>query len=197
MIAAVVNVAVNLGAPSNVYDITSSCPTGNCTWPLYQSLTICSTCNDLASQLEGIPVEPPEPGSNYTYPVTNWTLPSGLYLTVEESQSKQGLFAMTMNVTNAPNAENPIKESASFPLLNSTLSLLDFLIIIGPANYSNDYSTSTFITTGPFASECLLQVCIQTYNASETNTVFQKNVLGDPLFIGTGGVWGCWNQLFT
>jgi hypothetical protein len=125
MIAAVLNAAVNLGAPSSFYDITPRCPTGNCTWPLYQSLAICSTCNDLTSQLEGIPVELPEPGSNYTYPATNWTLSNGLYLTVDESQSKQGFSAMTMNVTNAPNAENqsenlPLSHCSTAPCLFST-----------------------------------------------------------------------------
>jgi hypothetical protein len=90
--AAVMNAALDLGASSSVFDVTPVCLTGNCTWPPYQSLAICSTCNDLSSQLVGVPVELLQPGSNNTYPVTNWTLPNGLYLMVEESRSELGFL---------------------------------------------------------------------------------------------------------
>jgi hypothetical protein len=97
---------------------------------------------------------------------------------------------MTMNVTNYPNADDPIRESAYFPSINSSLDLLDFMVIIGATNSTTHPVTNTLITTRPFASECLLQVYIQTYDVNETNTVFKENVHPDPVFIGTGGYGG-------
>lgn len=42
--------AVFRGMYDGVLDVDFSCPTGNCTWPLYDSLGICSTCIDTSEK---------------------------------------------------------------------------------------------------------------------------------------------------
>jgi len=36
---------------------------------------------------------------------------------------------------------------------------------------------------GPFASECILQFCVQNYSASSTNGTFVEKPQGDPVYL--------------
>lgn len=52
-----------------------NCPTGNCTWPPFESLAVCNRCTDVAARLESI-----VPSTEISSSVTSFRLPNGLYL---------------------------------------------------------------------------------------------------------------------
>lgn len=52
-----------------------NCPTGNCTWPPFESLAVCNRCTDVTARLESIVRSTEIPSS-----VTSFRLPNGLYL---------------------------------------------------------------------------------------------------------------------
>ena len=159
MKAAVMNAALDLSALSSDFDISPACSTGNCTWPPYQSLGICSTCMDIASKLE----------AKSTTSGENWTLPNGLWLEVELYRISEGLLSLTIN-----NSQIDQLPSVAFPGNRSEMSLLDLFVLVGPANYTSG------VETAAFASECLLDVCLQSYSASEVNGTFREEPKGAP-----------------
>jgi hypothetical protein len=58
--------------------ITPTCPTGNCTFPHYRTVGMCSACNEISNTINAT-------CSNTTDATTcNWTLPSGLTLNLTE-----------------------------------------------------------------------------------------------------------------
>lgn len=156
MKAAVINAALDLTASSSDFFVTPSCSTGNCTWPSYQSLAICSTCKDVTNHLTA---KPAKFGNT-------WNLPNGLSLEVDNAQANEGLVSLTFNNSQT----TPNLSSIAFPKNTSDLALLDLFVLIGPTNYS-----ISGIQTPAFASECLLNVCLQSYNASSTNSIFHES----------------------
>ncbi|MCJ1360786.1 MAG: hypothetical protein MMC33_010795 [Icmadophila ericetorum] len=127
-----------------------NCPTGNCTWPEFTTLAVCSSCIDLTSYLtrycqNGIP-------ANGNVSTCGWQVPQGAYL-----NTSSDVFSMT----------------SLFPSVfgNQPYANIMRLIFMGteaqngpPLNYN------------PWATECTLQYCLQTFNSSVTNGVIQENV---------------------
>jgi hypothetical protein len=159
MKAAIMNAALDLNAPSTDFDISPACSTGNCTWPLYQSLAICSTCADISDKLEAKSITSGK----------NWTLPNGLWLEVDHATSLEGLVSMTVN-----NSYSDSLPTIAFPGNLSETSLLDFFVLVGPSDYTSG------VETAAVASECVLNICLQSYSASEVNGTFHEKVNGDP-----------------
>ena len=131
------------------------CPTGNCTWPDYTTLAVCSSCVDLTPFLtrycaEGMPTD----GDTSK---CGWQVPQGGFLT-----SSSDVFSMTSRTPN---------NFGDMPYTN-----LIKLIFMGteaqdgpPLNYN------------PWASECTLQYCLQTYNSSVVNGIILENVTSTTL----------------
>jgi len=186
MKAAVMNAALDIGASIIDFDIAPYCPTGNCTWEPYQSLAVCSKCADLTGQLNGIPTHVHgTPGSA----ATNWTLSNGIYLVDELFRSSQGLVTMMINNT----AQTKIP-SVAFANVGSSSPLLDVFIIVGQAYYTDRILDGHLI--GPFAAECMLELCVQSYQASEINGIFQEYPLLSPIMLPTPQSYGT-SKIFT
>ncbi|CAO2657021.1 Nn.00g058240.m01.CDS01 [Neocucurbitaria sp. VM-36] len=71
-----------------VQQTSFACPTGNCTWDLFESLAICSTCNDLTDQISSYTeptylyndLEKRIMSANLIKNATSLQLPNGLYI---------------------------------------------------------------------------------------------------------------------
>ena len=108
MEAAIMNAALDPTAGSSTFDITPTCPTGNCTWPFYQSLAICSSCRDLGGRLQGI--------SNTKNSSTTWVLPNNLSLEVPRQSVTLGMVTMTMTTAHSTNSVWGISQLVSHQL---------------------------------------------------------------------------------
>lgn len=152
MKAAIMNAALDIGANSTDFDIAPNCPTGNCTWEPYQSLAVCSKCADLRGQLDSIPIQV---GG---HAAINWTLPNGMYLLDNLRRSSVGLVAMIVNNTAATEMR---MLSVAFPDTKPYICVLDLIVIVGQTNYTPHTPGGYLI--GPFAAECVLELCVQSY----------------------------------
>ena len=174
MKAAIMDGLLNLDAPANQFGVKSDCSTGNCTWPAYQTLAVCSACSDLTPRLTTKLVEDPSNDNALSY---NATLPNGLSLVTPWYESSAGLFSMTMN--NTIDTDNAVLRSIAFPENKDIFPLIDFFTIIGPYNAS----AANLTQIGPYAAECVLRFCVQSYFAYESDGIFQEISSGEARFL--------------
>lgn len=181
---------------------TPMCSTGNCTWPLYSSLSVCALVNDVSSLLTKTPV--PGNVSAMIGGVTDYnvTLPNGAYLLA-------GQFVL--NITTLPSID---ARGFSVPLSNHTLSFANephienTTVVNSFVIYRKNINTASE-TFG--AIEILLRWCVNTYNsstvagtpttsiASTSNSVLTANGTTLQLVNGTwsnssGTGWEMYNQ---
>jgi hypothetical protein len=127
--AAIMNAVLNIDATSSLFDVRPDCATGNCTWPPYQTLAVCSACNDLTKELTTKSANLKN-SDKTPIPGTNSSLPNGLFLVAEEWRSSQGLVTMTLN--NSANTDGlGSPESIAFSDPNP---FLDVFAIVAPYN---------------------------------------------------------------
>lgn len=184
MKAAIMNGILSPGTPSSDFEINPSCSTGNCTWPKYQTLSMCSRCVDLTSRLNATIFTPKPPSVNPS--VYSWTLPNGLSISAG-GVGPSALVNMTINNT-LQNAlpigiapAGPYYGSVAFSTDEQHDFLLDFFVLIAATAYNED------TIVGPFAWECILEACVRTLSASSTNNEFSETEQGDPTVIPLSG----------
>ncbi|KAK3679841.1 hypothetical protein LTR78_000217 [Recurvomyces mirabilis] len=172
--AAVLSGMLSTNNTAGQWLVQPTCQTGNCTWPSYASLAMCSTCADLTSHLNSS-VQP-----YYGGHATEWQLPNGVNLTVPLGQ-----FGNTMVVNNT-NDVSPVTDMAfeSVAFTDSLYPLLDMFVVVGNYSSKPDNQGKT-MPIGPFASECRVTFCIQQYNASSTNGSFSETAIGAPVLLNT------------
>lgn len=171
MKAAIMSGMLTTNDSSRQYVIPSQCPTGNCTWQSYQSLAVCSSCADLTKSLTSTRQK------NDTG-VLIWQLPNGLSLETPDWE-----LGVTMTVNNTQQT-NPINDSsyASLAFTNFSFPPLDVFVILG--NYTGEVAAGNDNTKGgPYASECILDFCVQNYTASSSNGTFIETASSEPLFM--------------
>jgi hypothetical protein len=125
---------------STLASLTPSCPTGNCTWPEYESLGICAEIADISDLLT----------TSETSVGFNQSLPNGLYVFAPAGE------AITLFVASA----NTSVPTIAFP--NITLPVADFFVIASPAAPGSG-------TKGSFVLEVSLFFCVQTLSTATTN----------------------------
>ena len=147
---------------------TYTCPTGNCTWPAFVSLAVCSQCTNISSQIETMMQEGefsvngaafPSLGIQYTIRAGTGALslfnPVGLYS--DSSPSSLGLLAV---------------QSAADPSQTSTFrtsqTLLWSLLAIYP-DLSYLTNKTAWESTRIYAIECGLSLCSNGYNSTLEN----------------------------
>jgi len=167
MKAAIQRGILDTKANTTTFFVDPQCPTGNCTWAPYTSLSVCGRCADLSSQLTV---------SNKTKDGSEvkTSLPNNVTLTSSPGMTKQGFIAMTVNTT-----------SDETDLLIDSLAysewdwpVLDFFTII--AEYGSNQDNKLI---GPLASECIIQFCVQNFSASSTNGIFTEKPVGEPIYL--------------
>jgi hypothetical protein len=140
----------------SITSVTASCPTGNCTFPSYASLAVCSRCHDVSALL------------TYTYDpgnglgaIYNWTLPNGLSLVNAET-------AVTfINLTSTT-----LNDDALAVYYRSLGTIVNASIIIGNANGGGSQPPES-------AWDCVLSFCAKSYNSSESLGIYTEVVLDD------------------
>lgn len=174
-----------------------SCPTGNCTWAPFESLAICSTCNNVTHQLSRYQ----EPSYlyndltkriayNYFTPnATSFQLPNGLYINnvngipyirPEDYTSSKVLEAIYMTFYGTGNASR----TNEFRQSESLLWAMTFLKMNAPSIDSTRSNGWPNVTVE--ALECGLFYCVNQYSSAvrkgilyETE-IFMENTTRDP-----------------
>ncbi|KAK5079839.1 hypothetical protein LTR70_008906 [Exophiala xenobiotica] len=148
---------------SSLSPLRPGCPTGNCTYPRYQSLGICHECTDFSDQLVYLDDE------------TNLTIPLSSKSTC--SQSAVGCKVQW------PGAA--LSLAWNYGMINSTQDYS------GEVDSSLESSDNTTITTfravmsrnwqrselDPVAVQCIVRFCVKTYEASVKASNFEEDVV--------------------
>lgn len=135
--------------------VSPTCQTGNCTFPeLYKTIGYCSACSEITSQLNKTTYHYTESTGNFT--VTNYTLPSGLYLSNADDTS----FIMGTGTGVATTIQ---------------------AIMATPPVYLTCNDDWPWGCTGIGAAECQISLCIKTFNASvQSGTFGETEVSSNP-----------------
>lgn len=159
------------------------CPTGNCTWPPFASIAICSACNDVTDQLNRQVVEGDDLGSVVMSTVTfsdSWLIHSLPYANLSNIKSGrvESQDAAPFHIT--PDA---YMSAVAMTQPGKTLSFKNHSTIIAVAGIiSADDSYINGLTfwneTNVTAMECGLWFCANVYEASVSNGVLDERLAG-------------------
>ena len=136
-----------LTAADSSFDVQPTCSTGNCSWPLYQSLAVCSFCADVTGNLTYVRL--PQPDQNYN--TDQLLLPNNLSLNYQ-GEAPQGGRASNP-VVMVVNSSQPSQivltsrfETLAFP--NHNQSLVDVIVILLNSTWteSNHLDSNSSIT---------------------------------------------------
>lgn len=153
---------------NSTFNVTSACSSGNCTWPSFQTLGVCSSCTDLTNEITPVPIDPKwfRDGGPL-----NFSLPNGFNMTTQKGvRGNESLPLTYMNVsTTASMHSNLYKTVDDFSLNNLSMAYADrgslmidiFVLRLRGVSSSGDDAA--------FAKECLLQYCVKTITATQRN----------------------------
>lgn len=172
--------AVKMGlfnaANESVSATIPSCQTGNCTWPEFSTLGICSKVANVSSFLTVSPL-PGDISSNLTYTVeNNAALPNGAYLKAGE---------VVMNITASPDvidgfSVSPVNHSLAFANEpNAAYTTINNYFVI----WQNKDSQGQ----GDFgAIEVLIYWCVNTYSTQVQAGIPSTNITASSVNVGSG-----------
>lgn len=120
----------------NTKSVMMECPTGNCTFPSYQSLGFCSKCANITDSLKAS-----SPSSNSMMGQTTYKLPNGFQFTTSLNMPE---------LMNSTALRNLIKLDTT-----GMATIVNFTAIAGQG-YGGEVS----------ATECALYFCVNTYEAA-------------------------------
>lgn len=128
------------------------CPTGNCTWPLYSTLAVCSSCVPMTDYMTRWC-----PEASHTDEATcGWKLPGGMTL-----NSSSSVFGMTREM----------------PTVSGSMPYSDIMrLIFMGTEAQNGTSAAKTSQPNPWAVQCIFEYCVQTLNSSVINGVLAENV---------------------
>lgn len=173
--------------------IPLSCPTSNCTWPEYDSLAICSACEDISELLTyrresgaldwiaNTSLADPEKIANGT--MYGWflnatesdmrskpILMSGYRESTPQFPNKEALITRVL-----PLVTNPMRErlygDGSYHFKSIQNPLLDFFVVSAANGVESVYRHER-----PVAHECMLSWCVQTMKSSYFEAVYREQV---------------------
>jgi hypothetical protein len=177
---AAVQFGLNSDAAAVGAQLPFSCPSGNCTWPNYISLAVCSKCTDLTDMIESVPATDYPMG--WLVPqsanaqmglgpqdLTEYFLPNGLNINNRRHGTSQGYRAKAMVAT----AFTDLDPSTSFTFTGS--STLLFATTIMRIN-DTDYPKEGFWPANPVieAAECGVYLCVKEINSSVQDGVLHE-----------------------
>jgi Protein of unknown function (DUF3176) len=147
--------AIYEGVFASFSNITPTCPTGNCTFPEYRTLGMCSSCEDISNLVNnscGVLSADNDYGGN---PACNFTLPGGLNLTIPTLG-----YAMMMSSVSTSPASMILSEIISF---TRVLDYDKFKLVNISNDGTNDGGPSNIMALG-----CSLSPCVRTYKSEVT-----------------------------
>lgn len=142
--------STNISTPA-ASSIQPICTTGNCTWPSYNSLAVCSRCQNISSLLTN-DLDPSTKVSSSDSGSISWIHSSG-YKT-----NGRNAMNITTNATSIayPNLQNPI------------INLKSAVFDPNSGGYNN--------INRPNVTECALWFCVNTYEAEMRNGNFTEKI---------------------
>ena len=132
-----------------------NCPTGNCTWPEFTTLAVCSSCVDLTPYMTRYCAKGPP--SNGDLSKCGWEVPHGARL-----NSSADVFSMTSQI---PSSLGDMPHTTLLKLIFMGTEAQDG----PPLNYN------------PWAKQCTLNYCLQTFNTTVTNGVLHETLTSTTL----------------
>lgn len=181
---------MHAGIWSNNFDISPVCPSGNCTWPSFQSAGWCSKCEDVTSiaTLVGCRNVTAHPDvSEPQYASCNVTLPHGASSStpIEVKMGHRPVYKMTVpkDIIWTVQGSGILEESIAHGS-NDYLGVHNPLLVFAHAELGFSYQTIAgrqprhpeqylFIRK---ATECVLSMCSRTYDVSVSGGVTSRNV---------------------
>ncbi len=150
--------------------LTPACGTGNCTFPDFSSLAVCSRCANVTEQTvrESISKKGVDRNDTFiTLYAATYGLPHGMKMGftygVDPHDDPPSLSlgpAMTSS-TNSSSAATKAMFDVSQPIVGTFILQFPY---VDAAGYEGDYTSAD-----PFARDCVLYFCVQTYTCSSTN----------------------------
>lgn len=178
-------------------EIPLSCPTSNCTWPIYDTLAVCSRCEDASSafDISYACLDTPNDwtsswtGSRLTEPFPNETtcgyflnatsasphLLSGYVVGGNNSRKESGeaLLVRTMPLTDF-DVKIPYHGNGTVMFKDFRYPLVDFLVAS-----ASDGPESVYQGKPPIVHECMLSWCVQTIKSSYDWGTYREEVLSE------------------
>jgi hypothetical protein len=183
MKAAVYDGMMYLNVLNTGASISARCPSGNCEFPTYASVAVCSKCQDITSAIDNICVPlnktrlPPEMGGSSSGPYNctiQATLPGGLHLAnglayALNNGYRYNFLNMTTSSTRARVTGIPFEDRsfADTTLMIANVSLLNRTILSSSDIYD-------LMLNNTLAFNCSLSFCLQAYTAKVTDGVFTE-----------------------
>jgi hypothetical protein len=181
-------------------DIPVACPTGNCTWPPYQTLGVCSKCADISDLLtfnclnttvDWIANLTGGSGMEKTYPkgkvcgyflnITSGrqpelpTMMSGYLTDTIKSSGGSALRDEALLTRMLPLATNPDKSpifDGSIRFKNVRNPIIDFVVVSSPNGYEGVFRNET-----PIAHECVFSFCVKTIKSAYYQAKYEEEIL--------------------
>lgn len=204
-------------------DIPLSCPTSTCTWPTYETLGVCSACEDASDLLQFKCVYTKlDWTASYIGRVNQRATPNGTVCGYFYEDRERGLFLMSGYIVNGTNQSEallvrtfPFTEmSTKLPISGGSIKfkhvrnpILDALIV------SSASANDVYSHRPPVAQECVLSWCVKTLESayksgqySETiKSTYENNTIGAypwesyelPVIDGVESWWSTYNQNIT
>ena len=148
MMAAINSGIFDVDASATSNPLQADCASGNCTFPAYATLSVCSECVNVTQRMKKVcKPDPAFPSKTWC----NYTLPNGLEATDQE--------AVYFNTSGSPNTE----------LFNTKLPHLATFSSLGRAVY-NDGATPMV------AMDCMMYACVAIYRASVSEGLLSEEL---------------------
>ncbi|MCJ1284554.1 hypothetical protein MMC26_003887 [Xylographa opegraphella] len=148
-------------------DVKPDCATGNCTFPLFDTLAICSRCVNVIDLTTSIEHNPADEGcgSSFVYVQTNYTyvLPGSTNVEISSCTSAGDFVSGVAMVSTVD-----VSESISSSILGISNPITSLAILQFPGENAEGYQ-GTYRNATPLAWECALYYCLNTYNVSVVN----------------------------
>lgn len=147
-----------------VQDVRPVCDTGNCTFPLFDSLAVCSKCKNVTNDVVN---NTPQPALNAMRGVQNisYTLPGGAHINFSALFQEGNLAVGPSTISTTVLPANLSKE---------VLGLQDPLLMLAVLQFPNiqeQVVQGNYWSSLPVTQECALYFCVNTYNISVLNSV--------------------------
>jgi hypothetical protein len=166
-------------------EIPLSCPTGNCTWPPYESLGICSQCADVANLLSYACLDTRiDWTSNLNATISSYpnATTCGYFLNAT-TRNPIMMSGYALGSTGQPEGEtlvmrtlplvtNPLRE----PLWGGSINFKDFRNLITNVLISSTLNKTQVLTNvEPTLSECVLAWCVKRIESSYSSGDLPRN----------------------
>lgn len=159
--------------------MSAQCPTGNCTFPEYASLAVCSKCVDITSKIDKVcvPINQSSYNSGSGPPCFERPeLPNGLQLANGaayrySSHLSYNILNMTSSIS--PGGQYDLNADELKDLVSTSFGQLSMLI----ANVSNDVGNQNIsieALQNTLAYDCIFQFCVRTYTGQVSNGLFTE-----------------------